>query len=150
MNNITNYQWENDILSTAGQPSEAEFGLIAENGFSIVINLRPESELVELFFNEGKVIRNLGMEYHQIPMTFDDPNRELLEKFIEVMKQAEGKKVFLHCRMNIRVQALLAIYRIVELGWEKEKALEGFREMVEIPPVWEAFINEEIEHFANL
>ena len=47
--NILNFKKNDEYLATAGQPMEDEFYLIAKKGFEIVINIRPELEMLGIF-----------------------------------------------------------------------------------------------------
>ncbi len=146
--NIDSYKKNDEKLSTAGQPTESELGLLADDGFEVIINIRPESEMLDLF--DGKsIVENLGMKYFQIPVTFDTLTNEIIVKFIELMEEQKGKRIFLHCRKNVRVSVLLALYQIIKLGWEKEDAFNELREMVDVDPMLEDFIDFHINNYSE-
>ncbi|MCF6270408.1 MAG: protein tyrosine phosphatase family protein [Melioribacteraceae bacterium] len=138
----------NDKLSTSGQPTESEVKLIAEEGFEIVINARPQSEMDELF-NEREIVGNLGMKYFQIETELNDPNMDELINFLELMTKFREKKVFLHCRVNRRVSGLLAIYRVIKLGWNEADALNEVKKVWEITPELQNFIEVQIDYLAD-
>ena len=146
--NIDYFKKNDDKLSTAGQPKQDELKLIADEGFEVVINIRPESEMLEIF-DEKKIVENLGLKYFQIPVMLETLNSETISKFFELIRKQKEKKIFLHCRKNIRVSILLALYQIVELGWKREDAIIELMEMVDFDPMLETFINEQIEYFQS-
>jgi len=146
--NIDCFKKNDEKLSTAGQPTEIELRLIADKGFEVVINIRPESEMVDVF-DEKKIVENLGLMYFQLPVTLDTLSSEILSKFFELMVRHKENKIFLHCRKNIRVSIILSLYQIIKLGWEKDEALNELKEMVEVTPMLEKFINEQIFYFMS-
>jgi len=147
--NIDNFKKNDDKLSTAGQPTEIEFDLIAEKGFEVVINIRSKSEMLDVF-DEKKIVENLGLKYFQIPVTLETLNSKILSKFFELMEQQEDKNIFLHCRRNIRVSIILSLYQIIKLGWKKEDAFNELSEMVQVTPALDNLISEQILHFRNI
>ena len=144
--NILNYKKNDDKLSTSGQPREEEFKLIAQAGFEVIINIRPEFEMIYVF-DERKIVSSLGLDYYQIPMTFDTLNNQILSKFFEVLEHNKGKKIFVHCHRNIRVSVLVILYRLIILKWNKEIAYKEFSQFIEVTPMWEEYIDEHIKRF---
>jgi len=145
--NILNYKKNDDKLSTSGQPREEEFKLIAQAGFEVIINIRPEFEMLYVF-DERKIVSSLGLDYYQIPITFDSLNKETLVNFFDVLELNKGKKIFVHCHRNIRVSVLVILYRIIILGWQREVALKEFSQFIEVTPMWESYIDEHIRQFS--
>lgn len=64
-----------DQVSTAGQPTAAQFSVIQEAGYQVVINLAPLQSSNALP-NEQTIVEALGMEYIHIPVLWDDPTPE--------------------------------------------------------------------------
>lgn len=148
LENIANFKKNNNNLSTSGQPTENEFKLIGDNDFKVVVNIRPESEMMSVF-DEKSIVENLGLKYYQIPMTFDTLNNELLTKFFEMMDQYKGIKIFVHCHRNIRVSVLLALYRILRLGWKKEDAIKELSEMIDFTTIFQTYLDEHISRYSD-
>jgi len=144
--NILNFKNNGDNLSTSGQPKEDEFRLIADAGFEVIINIRPEFEMIYVF-DERKIVSSLGLEYYQIPMTFDSLNCQILTDFFKILEQTKGKKVLVHCHRNIRVSALILFFRIIVLKWDKETALKEFSQFIEVSPMWIKYIDEHTNRF---
>lgn len=149
LENILNYKKNGDKLSTSGQPKEDDFLLIANAGFDAIINIRPEFEMIYVF-DERKIVSNLGMDYHQIPMTFDTLNNQILTSFFETMVQNKEKKVLVHCHRNIRVSALILLYRIIVQKWSLDSALIECSQFIEIDSNWLNYFNEHISRFNSL
>ena len=145
---IEYFKKNDERISTSGQPAENQIKLIAELGFEIVINARPQSEMDEIF-DERRVVENLGMKYFLIETEVSEPNMDELERFIELMTRFSNKKIFLHCRANKRASGLLAIYRVVKLGWEEKDAIEKVKEVWELTPELQNFIEVQIDYLAD-
>ena len=126
-------------LATAGQPSEAQLREIAAAGFEAIINLGlldPRYCLPD----ETGLVQSLGLEYHHIPVRFEAPQMEDLQRFFSVMEAVEGKKVFVHCAANKRVSCFVALYAETKLGWTREEASAFIRRIWHPDEVWAPFI----------
>ena len=110
-------------LATGGQPKDAAFAKLAANGYRAVLNLRTASEGVDLK-HEQEAVEKAGMRYVNIPVVSSSPKPEQAEEFIKAVKNKENQPMLIHCGSANRVGAFLMIYRVVELGWPEEKALE--------------------------
>lgn len=93
----------------ASQPSEKDLAAAKEAGVQRVITLRNPNELK---WNEAEVVRELEMEFSQLPIEY--PNGLTTDKLDEVciaLEDAEGKPALLHCGSAIRVGAVWMAYR---------------------------------------
>jgi uncharacterized protein (TIGR01244 family) len=118
---IFNYIRIDELVATAGQPSEAQFREAREAGYEIVINLAPDG-LETSLPDEGKLLEALGIEYHHIPVAWAEPRLEQLEQFEALMDSVAGRPTLIHCQANYRVTAFFAMYATFKLGWEDERA----------------------------
>lgn len=107
---IKNFHQLNDRIATSGQPSEAQLEAISREGYETVINLalhdNPEYSLPD----ERGVVEGLGMRYIHIPVQFDHPTLEDLNKFFDAMRENDQRKIFVHCAMNYRVSVFIGLY----------------------------------------
>ena len=141
LEDIYNYLRLSDRLATSGQPSEEQIAEIAQAGFQVVINLALTGTDYALKDEAGSVGSH-GMEYIHIPVLWQQPTRADLEAFFAAMDANPDKKVFVHCAANMRVSAFLALYRILRLGWEQEKAFEDVYRIWTPKEQWKSFIEE--------
>jgi protein-tyrosine phosphatase len=75
--------------------------------------------------HEERAVEELGMEYVSIPWHCPLPSDEPFVKFLKVIEQHPGKKVFVHCRLgDDRTGMAIASYRMAEEGWTSEEALK--------------------------
>lgn len=136
---IRNFVPASSELATAGQPSEQQVRDLPQDGFEAVVNLGlldPRYCLAD----EAGLVRSLGLDYHHIPVDFQAPTREDLQRFFSVMEASRGKKVLVHCAANMRVSAFVALYGEARLGWSPEQAQAFVRQTWEPNEVWAHFI----------
>lgn len=112
---------EPDLL-TGGQPSRTCLGAAHAAGYRTVVNLRPAAEYTE--FDEGRVARQIGLDYISIPVTGpDDLGAEAIAKLDAVLSVDERRPVLIHCGSGNRVGALLAVHARRKRGLSAEQAL---------------------------
>lgn len=145
---ILNYRRVSEKIATSGQPSEKELVAIAEAGFKVVINLGLENREYSLPDEKARV-EALGLEYVHIPVEWDKPTSGDLHKFIRVVRHNKQRNLFIHCAANKRVSVFVALYRICELGWSREVALQAVQEIWEPNETWKHFIADTLEHGAS-
>lgn len=140
---IYNFRWCAPDLASAGQPRAAEFALVAQAGFEVVVNLA----LLDADYSvpdECELVRALGMEFIHIPVIWEAPAPQDFQRFCAAMQRCQGRKIFLHCAANMRVSAFLALYRILELGWPRAAALAEVEAIWHPNPQWQAFIDSHL------
>jgi CubicO group peptidase (beta-lactamase class C family)/protein tyrosine phosphatase (PTP) superfamily phosphohydrolase (DUF442 family) len=142
---ITNLTVLNDLLWSAGQPTRAQLAEVAEAGFETVINLALATSDNALA-DEAEAAQSLGMEYIHIPVVWDAPRPENLQDFMDAMDARQGKKVFVHCAMNYRASAFVALWRVLRQDWEAGEAFATQKTVWDISeyPVWEKFVRESL------
>jgi uncharacterized protein (TIGR01244 family) len=116
-------------LFIGGQPTERALRELKAAGVTVVVNLRMQSEMDRVGFDEAALIKSLGMKYVHIPMrgTTEAPySPDAVTKFADAVKAAGGK-VLLHCTVAWRASHLYAAYLIREKGVAEETALTHAR-----------------------
>jgi protein tyrosine phosphatase (PTP) superfamily phosphohydrolase (DUF442 family) len=141
---IYNFLRLSDRLATSGQPTEEQLTEIGQAGFDVVINLGLTGTDYALE-DEAGLVRNLGMEYVHIPVIWEHPTLENLDEFTSTMEDHQGNKLFVHCAANMRVSVFMALYRILHLGWDRERAMEDVRKIWEPNATWDAFIQQALK-----
>ena len=136
-----------DNLLTSGQPTREQFKLIAQLGVKTVINLALETSPNALP-DEDQLVTDLGMEYLHIPVLWENPTREALEKLMDALDGQKEGKVLIHCAKNMRVSAFMALYRIQRLGWRKETAFQQVYKIWDPAgnKTWREFIDSILEN----
>ena len=104
----------------ASQPSEKDLAAAKAAGVARVITLRNPAELK---WDEAKVVRELEMEFSQLPVEFPDGlTGEKLDEVCVALEDAEGKPSLLHCGSAVRVGAVWMAYRATRQGVPLEQA----------------------------
>jgi uncharacterized protein (TIGR01244 family) len=141
MNNWLNLTILSDSLWSAGQPTRAQLAEIAAQGFDLVINLAlPTSD--NAIPDEADLVRSLGMDYIHIPVIWESPLPEDLTRFMDAMDAHREAKILVHCAMNYRASAFIALWRVLRQGWAREQAFAAQEEIWRLAeyPVWQAFV----------
>lgn len=116
-----------DGIYLSGQPKEADFTAIKEDGIKTVINLRKPDEMTD--FDEKKVVEDLGMTYISLPWNGPEELSDyIFDKSRNLLKNAE-KPVLLHCASSNRVGAVWLPYRVLDNGLTLEEALDEAKEV---------------------
>lgn len=114
-------------LYRGGQPDAQGFEQLKQLGIRTIVNLRNDDE-------ERRVVEALGMRYVALPVTLrpfgfgEGFSRQLIQRFFEVVDDAESGPVFVHCRHGRdRTGTMVALYRILRQGWTPEAAYDEAR-----------------------
>ena len=146
LKNMYNFLTLSEDLFTGGMPTVDQLEDAARQGVQLVINLAPH-DVIDALPNEEKLVTSLGMHYINIPVLWNTPTRDGLDRFMDVMDENRGKKILVHCQANFRATAFMALYRILRLGWNSEDAMKGMDMIwdVEDYPIWKMFILENLK-----
>jgi len=120
---IFNFGRVSSGIYRSAQPTEAQFGLLAENSFRTIINLRNDMRLVE---QERQWVEGLGMKYVSVPMNgFSMPDQRNFKKVLEIMNDPANHPVLVHCQMGKeRTGVAVALYRLKYQHWRYVDAEE--------------------------
>lgn len=145
MKDIYHYWYYEEKLSSSGMPTPEQMKSVAEAGVQLIINLAPH-DVPNAIPKEGELVKELGMEYLNFPVTWRAPEREALTGFLDAMDANAGKKIHVHCEANYRASAFIMLYRVLRLGWKKEDAIPVMERMwnPEDFPVWQKFIEDNL------
>lgn len=116
------------VLIRGGQPSAQGLRELRDQyGIKTVVNFNHKTNK-----SEGKTAEQLGLDYlplHDYP--FDDArsDRELHLAFLKTVREADRNgPIYVHCKTGSdRVGLAIAIYRVVECGWDSPHALAELR-----------------------
>ena len=110
-------------LATSGQISAQHIDVLAQQGFSVVVNLATAD--AERNGQEGFWVAEKGMTYVNIPVSWQEPTLEDLDQFFAVMDANRDRKVFVHCFANMRASAFTYLYRTLKAGVPEVEARRG-------------------------
>ena len=143
---IYNFLPLSENLFSGGMPSSEQLQDAAQHGVELVINLAPH-EVSNALPNETELVTSLGMQYINIPVIWNTPTKDGLDRFMDTMDENKGKKILVHCQANFRATAFVALYRILRQGWNAEDAMAGMHKIwdAEDYPIWKMFIEENLK-----
>jgi protein tyrosine phosphatase (PTP) superfamily phosphohydrolase (DUF442 family)/ribosomal protein S18 acetylase RimI-like enzyme len=143
LSQIYNFRSLGPRLGTSGQPTAAQFQLISDAGFEVVINLAlPTSD--NALPSEGSLVTALGMSYVHIPVNFQAPSELDFRAFSRVMDAFADRPVFVHCAANMRVSAFLFLYRVLRRQVPVSEAEGDLHAIWQPDEVWSRFIEEQL------
>jgi protein tyrosine phosphatase (PTP) superfamily phosphohydrolase (DUF442 family) len=107
---------------TGGQPTAQQLTALKEAGGEIVLDLRDPMEPRPV--DEAALVRELGMEYVNIPVRGGSLDDTTLEQILAVLRAAGSRTVFFHCGSGSRVGGALVPYFILDQGLEEQYAVD--------------------------
>jgi len=120
---LPNFGEVTPTLYRGGQPSSEGFAALKNTGIDVVVDLRGGSSK-----DEEAAVTKLGMQYISIPSHCPFPKDEPFAKFLRVLQDNPGKKVFVHCRLgDDRTGMAVASYRMAEEGWSADEAMKEMK-----------------------
>jgi protein tyrosine phosphatase (PTP) superfamily phosphohydrolase (DUF442 family) len=109
-------------LITGGQPSAAQLRSLKEAGGDLVLDIRDPMESRPV--DEAAMVRELGMEYVNIPVRAGSLDDSTLERILGVLRGAGRKSVFFHCGSGNRVGGALLPFFILDQKMTEEDAID--------------------------
>lgn len=140
---IINFLQISDLLATAGQPTIEQYPAIAAAGYRVVINLAL-TDSPNALLDEGSIARNLGLDYIQIPVIWDDPTLANFQEFSRAVDTHSESKIFVHCAANKRVSAFVYLYRVFQ-GVDTQIAQRDLAKIWTPNEIWQSFIDRQIQ-----
>jgi protein tyrosine phosphatase (PTP) superfamily phosphohydrolase (DUF442 family) len=146
MENIYNFLKLSDRLFSSGMPTPEQISQIAKSGAQVVINLAT-SDSEGFLPNEKELAEAQSMTYYAIPVDWENPTTDDLNKFSAIMDRHHHEKILIHCQANYRATGFIMIYRVNRLGWAEENAFKDLRKIWNPAeyPVWESFIKKSLK-----
>lgn len=128
-----------DWLWTSGQLSERDIDELPGLGIEAVINLALPSSSNALR-GEAELITDKGISYFHIPVVWEKPELSQLSTFFGLLDSLKGKRVWVHCAMNMRVSAFIYLYRKLRLKEDEESAVFPMNQIWEPNETWKTFV----------
>ncbi len=116
---VANFGEVTPTVFRGAQPSQEGFRNLANMGVNIVVDARHHGG-----GNEAKEVRQLGMQYVDIPWHCPAPRDDVFVKFLKLLQDDPNKKVFVHCHLGEdRTGMMIAAYRMAAQGWSADEAM---------------------------
>ncbi len=106
---------------TGGQPTSADLESFRKAGGAIVLDLRDPMEPRPL--DEPATTQRLGLDYVVVPVTAGTLTDTTLERIHQVLHQAGGRQLFVHCGSGSRVGGALLPHLMLEHHLTEEDAI---------------------------
>ena len=120
---IQNYGEVTPTLFRGAQPTAEGLETLNKMGVDIVVDLRAGKRN-----SENQAVTKLGMKYVAIPFHCYSLKDETFARFLTVVRENPGKKIFVHCRVGTdRTGMAIASYRMSEQGWSADDAMNEMR-----------------------
>lgn len=132
------------LLVSSGQPNVASLKHLAQLGFDAVIYLAPTT-VSDAVLGEAEIIRAQGMEFIHIPIQFGKPTSADVESFFAAMRHLQGKKVLVHCQVNMRASSLIFLYRSIIQQEKPELAYEAVSKIWSPSGPWKKLIIDQLQ-----
>jgi protein tyrosine phosphatase (PTP) superfamily phosphohydrolase (DUF442 family) len=107
-------------LLSGGQPGRAQFEALRDAGVEVVLDIRDPTEPRP--FDEPDLVRSLGMQYVNVPVTEDTLSDETLERLLELIRENAARPALLHCASGNRVWGPIITYLVLDQGLGEEEA----------------------------
>ncbi|MBG9389894.1 protein tyrosine phosphatase family protein [Caenimonas aquaedulcis] len=107
-------------LTTSGQPTRESLASLGAAGYQGVIYLAPLT-VPDAVPDEAAILRRQGISFTNIPITFNQPGEKDFEAFTDALAGLQGKKVLVHCQVNMRASSMVFLYRVI-VGKENPEA----------------------------
>jgi protein tyrosine phosphatase (PTP) superfamily phosphohydrolase (DUF442 family) len=144
---IYNFIQISETIATAGQPTVEQFAAIQAAGYPTIVNLALPTS-TNAIPDEQAIVEALGIDYVHIPVIWEEPTLEDIDRFFEVLEQNTNQKVFVHCAMNMRVSAFIYLYRTIHQQVAEHIAKQTMQQIWQPNEVWQSFI-ETVKHRAS-
>ena len=112
------------LLVTSGQPPAAGLAGLAAQGFEAVIYLAPPT-VSDAVKDEAQIVARQGLVFVNIPIGFENPTAKDFETFAGVLRGLAGRKVLVHCQVNMRASSMVFLYRAIVLQEDPRVAYDS-------------------------
>lgn len=131
-------------LMTSGQPTPKALAALGASGFQAVVYLAPSS-VPDAVKNERDLLERQGVEFIHIPIPFDAPAEAHLIALSETLERLNGKKVLVHCQVNLRASTMVFLYRVIAMKEEPSRAYEAVSRVWSPEGPWRTLVIEQLK-----
>lgn len=132
-----------DRLVTSGQPTAEALAKLKQQGFEAVIYLAPTT-VSDAVADEQRIVESQGLTWVNIPIHFQKPTAADFQRFVETVKGMTGKKILVHCQVNMRASSIVFLYRTIVNRESPEKAYESVIKVWSPSGVWKDLISTQL------
>lgn len=138
-----NYIPVSSTLATSGMPTRQQFKAIASAGYAVVVNLAPNG-VAGAHDDEARLAGEAGLEYHHVPVDFASPQASDYARFAELLRRHRGRRVLVHCQVNMRASSMVFLYRVIELGEDADRAFDDVLQIWQPTHAWRGLLKAQL------
>jgi protein tyrosine phosphatase (PTP) superfamily phosphohydrolase (DUF442 family) len=131
------------LLVTAGQPTRESLQGLEANGYDAVIYLAP-GDSADAIPEEAALLKAQGIEFVHVPIPWNAPETKHLTATADAMKRLQGKKVLVHCQLNMRASAITFLYRTIYAKEDPATAWLDVKKVWTPRDPWATFVTREL------
>ena len=136
---VTNFTRVDPTIGCAGATPATAMPEIKRLGFASVVNLRAATEQgAEVEAGRAAALA-AGLKYLHLPFDSHNPDPKVVEAFLAAVADPSNQPVYIHCASANRVGGLWLIKRVLQDGWELDKARAEAKAIGLTNPKLEAF-----------
>jgi uncharacterized protein (TIGR01244 family) len=141
---IVNFTQVDAVVACGGATETSALDGLRKDGFRTVINLRMPTEQGANIEQNTAYAKEIGLNYISLPFNGAAPEAKAVDTFLGAIANKANQPVFVHCGSASRVGGMWFIKRVLQDGWEMDKAMEEAKLIGLNNPVLEKFAVEYI------
>ena len=118
---VVNYTRVDATVACAGATPASAMPALKDMGFASIINFRTAGENGADIENSRAAATEAGLNYIHLP--FRNPDAETTEAFLAAVGDEANQPAYIHCGSANRVGAMWFIKRVVQDGWDTDRAM---------------------------
>lgn len=118
---VVNYTRVDATVACAGATPASAMPALRDMGFASIINFRTAGENGADVENSRAAATEAGLNYIHLP--FRNPDAETTEAFLAAVADETNQPAYIHCGSANRVGAMWFIKRVVQDGWDNDRAM---------------------------
>lgn len=130
-------------IHTSGQPSAKTLHELKSQGYEAVVYLAPPT-VADAVRDEAPIVGGQGLVFVNVPIVFDNPTARDFETFVAVMKALEGRKVLVHCQVNLRASTMVFLYRAIVARENPDEAWKSVEKIWTPRGPWKRLVEEQL------
>jgi len=134
-------------LVTSGQPDAQALAGLAGAGFGAVVYLAPPT-VSDAVRDEALIVARQGLVFVNIPVVFDNPTEQDFETFAGVLRGLAGRKVLVHCQINLRASTMVFLYRSIIAREDPRAAYESVSRVWTPEGPWKRLVQQMLRKHA--
>ena len=133
---VMNFHRIDSQLATGGHFVDAAAAELAEQGVTLVIDLRDQPPA-----EEQQQLAEAGIRWVNVPVVWKEPKVADFKAFSRLMAANEGEHILVQCQANYRASAFTYMYRVTQQGVPEAEAREDLNAIWTPEGTWLEFID---------